>query len=67
MALNNAPDNHWVGPLRVDGGYVMPSNYATAEDLPSDAPEGAVAYALDTHKLYVKTDSDWVVVGSQSA
>jgi hypothetical protein len=67
MALNNSPDNHWVGPLKVTTGYVMPSNYADTDDLPADAPEGAVAYDAETHKLMVKTDSAWVVVGAQSA
>ena len=66
MALNNSPDNHWVGPLRVTDGYVSPSVYATVSDLPAAAPESAVAYVTFTHKLYVKTDSAWVVVGAQS-
>ena len=65
MALNNAPDNHWAGYLRMADGGIVPSSYTTAErDALVDVPNGVVIYNTTTNKLNVMADGSWEAITS---
>lgn len=65
MALNNAPDSHWAGYLRIADGGVVPTSYTTAErDALADVPNGVVIYNETTNKLNVKVAAGWEAITS---
>lgn len=65
MALNNAPDAHWVGDFRITLGGVVLHGYTTAErDALVDPLEGLVIYNTQTNKLNFRTAAAWEAVTS---
>ncbi len=63
MALNNSPDAHWEGPLRVDGSISL-RRYTTAQRDALSVAEGTVIYNVTTHKLNVRVAAGWEAVTS---
>lgn len=75
MALNNAPDKDWTGPLRVaaktaDDGTpisagIVPPKLTTAErDALTEVESGMVIYNTTTNKLNVRVAAAWEAVTS---
>jgi|GEM_PF-3842164 len=75
MALNNAPDKHWTGRIRLatqtdndgvvkDGGLILPSLTTTQRDAIVGPEEGQLIFNTTTNKLNFYTGSAWEAVTS---